>query len=131
MSWTRILTCFKGENVWKRTMNRVLFLKKKKLISYLKVNELQIRHQGAQEPAVVQLLSELRHCFRLRLLLICAVENFFHGNQIFGNFFCSLILGGGEKQFILTNICNTSTSVKHFLFVLHSHSPTSMYKAQR
>ena len=79
-------------------MNSQVFLKNKKLISYLKVNELQISYQGAEEPTVIQLLSELRHCLCLRLLLVCAIENFLHGNQVLGNFFCSLIVGEEEKN---------------------------------
>lgn len=35
-----ILRCFKEENTWKKTMNKALFSKNKKFISYLKVNEL-------------------------------------------------------------------------------------------
>lgn len=79
-------------------MKKLVFWKNKKLISYLKVNELQISYQGAEEPTVIQFLGELCHCLCLRLLLVCAIQNFLHGNQILGNFFCSLILGEEEKN---------------------------------
>lgn len=50
---------------------------------YLKVDELKICYQSAEQAAVVELLGQLGHCFRLRFFLISPIQNLLHGHKAF------------------------------------------------
>lgn len=63
---------------------------RKETKSHLKVDELQVSYQSAEQATVVEFLGELGHCFCLGLFLISPIQDLFHGHQAFWHLFCSL-----------------------------------------
>jgi len=58
--------------------------------SHLKVDELEVRDERAEQATVVELLGQLGHCLRLGLFLIGPIENLLHGHQAFWHLLCGL-----------------------------------------
>lgn len=66
--------------------------------SYLKVDELQVGNEDAQQPTVVELLGQLGHSFCLGLLFIGAIQDLLHGHQALRHLLCGLQQKGHVKH---------------------------------